>query len=148
MENPELLEDLIKKYENMLNVENNKLIDDNQELLNDFIKLNESVYLDPDVEITPDLAEKLLNAGVKARRQVNENLTEGEALEQQVKANYELLKKRAEEMNSNLRSNKTPRRSAKLLEGVLDTQIQDMIANGKVFYKDLNNVLPFLVKIF
>lgn len=140
LEDPELLETLIKKYESLVTKETNTLIDNNQELLNDFIELNKSVYLDPDIQITPDTADMLLNAGVKARRQVDENLSEGEALQQQVTENYELLKSRAKEMKSNLRSSKTPRRSAHLIESVLDTHIQDMIANGKIFYKDLDNL--------
>ena len=138
IENPEILDNFINKYEAMLLKETNSVTDNTLAIEQDFAKLNASIFTDPDVDITPALSQTMLNVGVKSKMDLNPTLTEGEALQQQVKENYELLKKRSEIIKSNLRSPNTIKRTGTLTEETFDLQLQNMIANGRLPYKALD----------
>ena len=140
VEDPEALNKLITKYENTFAKEANVLTDQKQAILNDFTDLNASIYENPDVDITPELANQMLNTGVKARMDLDPLLSEGEALQKQVEENYKLLSKRSDIINSNLRSGKTLKRSGTQMEEVFDLHLQDMIADARIPYKELDKL--------
>jgi len=138
LENPELLDNFINKYEKMVTKQNEDLINDVQKLSEDFNKLNSAIFSNPNVDITPKLADQMLNAGVKSKMDLNPTLSEGEALQAQVAENYALLQKRSEVIKSNLRSGDTLKRTGTLTEETFDLQLQNMIATGRLPYKELD----------
>ena len=140
IENPELLEQFVNKYEAMYTAQKADLIKDATALDDDFQKLNAAVFLDPDVNISPKLADQMLNAGVRSKMDLNPMLSEGEALQAQVAENYALLQKRSEIIKSNLRSGNTIKRTGTLTEETFDLQLQNMIATGRLPYKALDEL--------
>jgi len=140
IENPAAVEKLVNRYEKMYDAQKDSVIENNYQLFDDYEEMNRKMFIDPDVNITNEIADQMLNTGVKARMRLNPLLTEGEALEQQINANYKLLEQRARVVNSNLNSPKHPARAASLMEEVFDLHIESMYAKGKLAYVKLDKM--------
>ena len=140
IENPAAVKKMVDRYQKMYDAQKDSVIDNNYELFQDYSEMNTKMFIDPDVNITAEIADQMLSVGVKARMRLDPMLTEGEALEEQVSANYKLLEQRSKVVNSNLNDPKHPARAASLMEEVFDLHIESMYAKGKLAYVKLDKL--------
>ena len=130
----------INRYEGIVELETQRLIKRRGKLNSRITEIKDQVFLDPDVEVSPELSKNLTDASVELRMKLDKTLTKGKALEDDAASNLELLKGRAEIIASNKTSGKYRDRVALLTEELFENHIESYYARGKSGYQKVDEL--------
>ena len=140
IENPEAIEKFLAKYDNIVNEHEVEMLARDTGLNDDLIKINEIAFLDLDGTLDARTADNLLNASVVSRMKINKALSYGQALEEQVAANYKLLDKRADLIKLSRKDDNHFEIQNKFFEQVMESHIQSYYARAKKGYAPVDKM--------